>query len=112
MTPEQVATLCHQSNLTYCEMLGDFSQVPWRDLSKEVKSRTIDGVIYAEANPLVTPERMHAQWVRTMEADGWSWGPVRNNLTRMHPNIAPFAELPAEQQRKDALFIAIVRACL
>jgi hypothetical protein len=30
--------------------------------------------------------------------------------TKTHPCLVPFADLPEDQQRKDALFIAIVQA--
>jgi hypothetical protein len=43
-------------------------------------------------------------------ADGWKYGPVKYPEKKEHPCMVPFAELPKEQQLKDALFRHIVPA--
>jgi hypothetical protein len=45
-----------------------------------------------------------------MIADGWTYGPVKDAAARTHPLLVPFAQMPAEAQAKDRLFIAVVRA--
>jgi hypothetical protein len=44
-----------------------------------------------------------------MQADGWRYGKVKDPARKTHPTL-PWDELPAEQQLKDRLFIAIVQA--
>ncbi len=45
-----------------------------------------------------------------MRADGWVHGEVKDPERKTHPALLPFAELPAERQLQDRLFIAIIRA--
>ena len=45
-----------------------------------------------------------------MREDGWTYGEVKDPARKTHPTLLPFGGLPAEQQLKDRLFIAIVRA--
>ena len=40
--------------------------------------------------------------------DGWVYGEVKDAEKKTHPCIVPFEELPEFQQKKDALFCAIV----
>lgn len=43
-------------------------------------------------------------------ADGWEYGPVKDPEAKEHPCLVPFSDLPREQQAKDFLFRAVVRA--
>jgi hypothetical protein len=45
-----------------------------------------------------------------LRADGWRYGEAKDEGAKTHPCPVPFAELPEDQQRKDALFVAIVQA--
>jgi hypothetical protein len=45
-----------------------------------------------------------------MRAEGWTYGDVKDFGRKTHPTLLPFDELPTDQQLKDRLFIAIVRA--
>jgi hypothetical protein len=38
------------------------------------------------------------------------YGPVKDVVNKIHPCIRPYEELPEAQQKKDAMFIAVVRA--
>ena len=42
-------------------------------------------------------------------ATGWKYGPVKNPDAKEHPCMVPYAELPPEQRRKDALYLAMVK---
>jgi RyR domain len=43
-------------------------------------------------------------------ADGWIYGVEKDAESKTHPCLLPYAELPVEQRRKDALFRAIVQS--
>lgn len=45
-----------------------------------------------------------------MRADGWTYGEVKDAERKTHPTLVPFGDLPAGQQQKDRLFVAIVAA--
>jgi hypothetical protein len=51
-----------------------------------------------------------AAWCRSKVADGWVFGPVKDADAKTHPCLVPYDALPREQQRKDALFVAVVNA--
>jgi hypothetical protein len=60
---------------------------------------------------IVRPEQSHESWWAEKQRTGWTYGPVKDAEKKTHPCCVPYAELPREQQRKDALFFAIVKAC-
>jgi len=45
-------------------------------------------------------------------SDGWIYGSEKDADLKMHPCIVPFEDLPAEQQAKDVLFRAVVKALM
>lgn len=112
MDVEQIAKLCHEVNRAYCQHLGDDSQAAWEHAPSWQKESAVAGVAAIVANPETTPEQSHQGWLRHKEADGWTFGPVKDASLKQHPCMVPYAELPPEQRLKDALFGAVVRACL
>jgi hypothetical protein len=80
---------------------------PWDEASDYQVRESIDGV--QEALRGVTPEQSHEAWCARLRADGWRYGEVKDEGANTHPCLVPFAELPEEQQRKDALLVAIVQ---
>ncbi len=112
-TPDQVAgaaIVCHEANRAYCLLLGDASQPPWRDAPDWQKKSAIAGVRHAWENPDAKPSASHESWLAQKAADGWKYGPVKDPEAREHPCFVPYDQLPREQQRKDALFLAVARA--
>jgi hypothetical protein len=109
LTNEQIAELCHEVNRDYCRITGDDSQVRWADAPDWQKSSAINGVAGALAGN--TPEQSHESWLAEKRATGWTYGPVKDAEKKQHPCFVPYAELPPEQRVKDALFVAVVRAC-
>lgn len=111
MTPEHIAQICHETNRAYCETLGDTSQVAWPDAPDWQRQSAINGVRFHLENPNAGPSGSHENWLKEKLADGWKCGPVKNVETKEHPCCVPYDELPADQRRKDALFVAIVHTC-
>lgn len=109
-TEEQIARMCHETNRTYCEMLGDNSQVQWQLAPQWQRDSCIQGVRFFLNNPHANPIDMHWNWVKDKTANGWIHGAEKNAALRTHPCMVEYRFLPEEQKRKDKIFISIIRA--
>lgn len=110
MQVEQIAKVCHEANRAYCENIGDNSQPTWENAPDWQKKSAVTGVQYHLDNPNSKPEDSHNSWLKEKEADGWKYGEVKNPETKEHPCYVPYEQLPVEQQKKDYLFLGVVRA--
>ena len=109
---EHIAMVTHEANRAYCRTLGDESQPPWDRAPEWQRESAIKGVAFLIANPRATPEDSHVSWMAEKARDGWSYGPVKDPDKKEHPCFRPYRKLPESQRRKDALFVAVVRALL
>lgn len=105
-----IAEICHEANRAYCRTLGDLSQLPWANAPDWQKDSALSGVQFHRNNPNSTPKDSHENWVKEKVADGWTYGIVKDVDNKKHPCIVSYELLPAEQQLKDQLFVAIVHA--
>ncbi len=105
-----IARVCHEANRAYCGVIGDESQQPWHDAPLWQQDGAINGVLHALRCPEAKPERSHENWLADKRRDGWKYGPTKDPVTKEHPCMVPYEELPLEQRTKDVLFLAIVRA--
>jgi hypothetical protein len=105
-----IAAVCHEANGEWCAWHGDYSQPAWGDAPEWQISSAIDGVQHALAHPDAKPEDSHNNWLASKIADGWVYGEVKDPEAKTHPCIVPYDQLPVWQQKKDKLFLAIVRA--
>ena len=64
------------------------------------------------AGTITTPGDSHRSWLAEKEGDGWVYGPVKDPERKEHPCMVPFGQLPKDQQAKDFLFLATVKAAL
>lgn len=103
-----IAKACHEINRAYCLSLGDTSQEPWGTAPKWAKASARNGVVAHLENPDMTPEESHNAWLADKEADGWTYGDVKDVEKKTHPCFRPYHELPLEQRSKDYLFKATV----
>lgn len=46
-------------------------------------------------------ENAHDHWARRRIADGWTFGPVRDDAARKHPNLVPYRELTEAEKDYD-----------
>lgn len=105
-----IAAACHEMNRVYCQFLGDDSQLPWADAPDWQRTSAVHGVEFRLANPDAPDSASHDNWMAEKVADGWVYGEVKDPEKKTHPCIVPFDQLPKEQQLKDVLFGAVVRA--
>lgn len=107
---DSIARVAHEANRAYCQSIGDFSQPIWAEAPDWQRTSAINGVKFHLDNPLANPIDSHDNWSREKVVDGWIYGPVKDPAKKEHPCLVPYHELPVAQRRKDALFIAVVRA--
>lgn len=103
-----LAMIAHEANRAYCRSIGDDSQPAWDDAPEWQRDSAIKGIEGALNGN--TPEQQHESWMAVKEADGWVYGEVKDPNAKTHPCMVPYAQLPAEQQVKDHLYSAVVRA--
>lgn len=108
----KIAAACHEANRQYCRMLGDNSQVPWGRAPGWQQASAIDGVRGIVDGRVKTPADSHAQWMAEKLDQGWSYGPQKSEVAKTHPCLVPYAELPADQRKKDLIFFTLATALL
>lgn len=111
MEPLDIARICHEANRAYCVTLGDRSQREWDELATYEKEAALIGVQYRLDHPSASAADQHDEWMRNRLSRGWKYGPVRDDVAKIHPSLVPYDRLPAEQRLKDVLFAAVVLAC-
>ena len=105
-----IARVCHEVNRAYCEALGDYTQLPWKEAPQWQKDSAALGVTLHLNNPLAGPAASHESWMAQKVADGWKYGASKDPENKLHHCMVPFEELPREQQAKDYIFRAVVHA--
>lgn len=107
----KIASVCHEANRMWCACNGDHSQPEWMDAPQWQVESAINGVEHALAHPDATAEDMHKSWMNAKFDDGWIYGEVKDPVAKTHPcMLLSYDQLPEFQRKKDALFLAIVRA--
>lgn len=106
-----IAQVIHAANRELQIIFGDPQPSPdWYDAPEYQRQESTASVTEALSDPGRTPEQNHQGWVDRLTAAGWKHGDVKDAETKTHPDLVPFGELPEDEQQKDRLFIAIVRA--
>lgn len=106
ITIEDIARTCHEANRAYCGV--DDTQRPWADTPENIRRSATDGVRFRLDNPDSPPSASHENWLKFKRADGWGYGPAKDMDKKTHPCFVPYDQLPAAQQIKDHIFVAIV----
>ena len=109
-TIEQVGKIVHEANKALCEATGDMSQKSWEEAEAWQRESAIEGIQWRLANMDAPDSAQHEQWMEDKFKDGWMYGEEIDSAAKTHPCLVPFAALPPEQQAKDVLFSAIVKA--
>ena len=105
---EFIAKACHEANRVWCQANGDDTQKHWQDAEQWQRDSAIKGVEFRIGNPEAGKDAQHNAWMADKVNDGWVFGEVKDAEKKTHPCIVPFENLPEFQQKKDALFCAIV----
>jgi hypothetical protein len=54
-------------------------------------------------------EKFHQQWMDDKLKSGWAHGYTRDVIRKTHPRLLPFEKLDVTEQKKDQLFVTLVR---
>ena len=49
----------------------------------------------------VIAENVHEVWASNRIAEGWTWGPKRDDEHKTHPSLIPYEELPEVEKQYD-----------
>lgn len=111
LTYEQIAEICHEANRAIQKIEGDPTpSSPWVETPAYERESAIEGVINVCSG--ISAERLHEMWVTARERDGWKLGKIKDPIAKTHPCLIPYCDLAYTQRVKDAVFSAIVRACV
>ena len=58
--------------------------------------------IHDEVNRDLYQEIEHRRWLRFHKMNNWEYSTTRDNLSRKHPDLLPYDELPPEEQAKNS----------
>lgn len=106
-----IAMVAHEVNRAYCLAIGDCMDMPhWRDSPQWQRDSCIAGVKAHLSDPDMTPADSHESWIKGKIDAGWVLGHKKDLSAKTHPCLVRFDKLPREQQVKDHLFSAVVRA--
>lgn len=105
---EFIARVAHTLNRDYASLLGE-SVLPWEQLSQQSREGFALGVL-GYLRHRYTPEQQHQAWSDSKLAAGWTYGEVRDDEKKLHPNLVPYSQLSQGQHLKDFLFQSVVRA--
>jgi ryanodine receptor 2 len=66
---------------------------------------TSDIQLPEELNPLLEAmaKNVHEVWAQTRIAQGWQYGPERNDAEKLHPMLIPYENLPEEEKEYDRI---------
>jgi hypothetical protein len=106
---EAIARKAHDVHRAYCEAIGD-PVVPWDEMTEEARAGVIRGVHFNLEHPDAGPQASHEAWLSDHVAAGWTYGSVKNEETKQHPNLVSYDDLPLEQRAKDHIFRGVVLA--
>jgi ryanodine receptor 2 len=64
---------------------------------------TSDIELPEELNPLLEAmaKNVHEVWAQTRIAQGWQFGPERNDAEKRHPMLVPYENLPEDEKTYD-----------
>ena len=59
--------------------------------------------IPVELNPLIEEmaKIVHEVWAKNRMAEGWTYGPVRDDALKHHPCLVPYEDLPESEREYD-----------
>ena len=64
---------------------------------------TSDVVLPAELEPLteLLARNVHDVWAESRLKQGWTYGPMRDDVHKKHPSLVPYNELPEQEKEYD-----------
>lgn len=115
---EALAMACHCAWYAYTVLgLGEEGDV-WSKAPQWQKDSILNGVEFWNKQLLYLAEGTaiheaiaalaplsHENWMELKEKEGWTYGPTKDPSNKQHPCMVPYADLPADQKKKDEVVL-------
>ncbi len=90
----------------YFHTLAQFGQDFLRSERSMYKPKPIDTSFVELPSELMElterlAENAHDNWAKLRFAQGWTWGPERDDAAKKHPDLVPYAALPESEKEYD-----------
>lgn len=117
VTPETLTILNPSSQTETTVSLADFTRA-WQNSGRYFISATLDEMVYnptpisvedimldADLEELTEAiaENAHDIWARARMDEGWTYGPVRDDNAKRHPDLVPYSRLPESEKHYDRI---------
>jgi len=107
---EPIARVVHEAVRAWGSAHGETEIPTWDAAPDWMKASTFESVRFVLVHPDAGPGAQHDQWMAQRLADGWTYGPERDESLKQHPMLVPFEDLPEFEKKKDALVCAAVKS--
>lgn len=105
----EAARICHLAWCAYQMAAGqEFNEEP----TEAQLVSLMDGLAAFAANPQMTAEENHENWMRYRQAEGWVYGPVKDPEAKTHPDLVPYGDLSEIERAKDDVDLMARRVAL
>jgi len=111
ISPEQVdriAQVAHAAIRAHQVAHGQKPHPEWGDAEEWMRESSRDAVRAALEDP--TPGAQHNRWMEERKAQGWTYGPERDDQKKHNPNMIDYEELSLFEKQKDLIIIALAQA--
>ena len=75
------------------------TRIPYSPKPRDTSAVTLDTDLLALTEQLA--ENTHEIWARQRMADGWTYGPKRDDALKHHPGLVPYADLSEPEKEYD-----------
>ncbi len=82
-----------------CVARKDRPELPYEPLPLDTSGVALDEQILVLTELLA--KHTHDVWAQQRLAEGWRYGPTRNDARKEHPNLVPYEELTHDEQEYD-----------
>lgn len=79
--------------------MNDSNEMPYRPQPADTSGVVLTDELMGLAERLA--ENVHEVWAAERLAQGWTWGPARDDSRKQHPCLVPYGLLPEEERRFD-----------
>ena len=94
------------------EALGDNTLLPWHNAPEWQREATLAGVRALADHEAMDARACHRAWMMAKLEEGWVWSREKNPMTRTHPGLIDFDDLPNPERAKDEIFVLVARVVL
>lgn len=105
---EAIAKVSYAAHVAYSHVLEEENVIEWDTLPPWKRDAIKAGVRLRLRNPNAPISSAHDYWCDFMTKEGWTFGDVRDDDKKTHPDLIDYHALPPVQKMKDYLFVSVV----